>query len=191
MMESGAHHPCAACGDDAHAACRACSYALCRACLDEDVAEGRTACARCAGEYAAFDTGVLCFTYLTGVSGRSFSLTGLNSVPAHAKGSTVEEEEEQEVEDQLAAEGLRGRVTVASQLTDRQVKSLIPIIVQISVAQLEIDLQTFLTMLDGNLLQQEEVSHARTMSSMSGIGSGRHTCLCFLEIFPHLMPLES
>ncbi|XP_047049947.1 cellulose synthase A catalytic subunit 4 [UDP-forming] isoform X1 [Lolium rigidum] len=111
-MESGAHHPCAACGDDAHATCRACSYALCRACLDEDVAEGRTACARCAGEYAAFDT-------------------------AHAKGSTVEEEEEQEVEDQLAAEGLRGRVTVASQLTDRQ----------------------------------EEVSHARTMSSMSGLGS--------------------
>ncbi|KAK1667094.1 hypothetical protein QYE76_055253 [Lolium multiflorum] len=112
MMESGAHHPCAACGDDAHAACRACSYALCRACLDEDVAEGRTACARCAGQYAAFDT-------------------------AHAKGSTVEEEEEQEVEDQLAAEGLRGRVTIASQPTDRQ----------------------------------EEVSHARTMSSMSGIGS--------------------
>ncbi|XP_051226024.1 cellulose synthase A catalytic subunit 4 [UDP-forming] isoform X1 [Lolium perenne] len=111
MMESGAHHPCAACGDDAHAACRACSYALCRACLDEDVAEGRTACARCAGEYAAFDT-------------------------AHAKGTAVEEGE-QEVDDQLAAEGLRGRVTVASQLTDRQ----------------------------------EEVSHARTMSSMSGLGS--------------------
>ncbi|KAM0912326.1 hypothetical protein ACQ4PT_012871 [Festuca glaucescens] len=111
MMESGAHHPCAACGDDAHAACRACSYALCRACLDEDVAEGRTACARCAGEYAAFDT-------------------------AHAKGSAVEEEEE-EVESQLAAEGLRGRVTIASQLTDRQ----------------------------------EEVSHARTISSMSGVGS--------------------
>jgi hypothetical protein len=60
---------------------------------------------------------------------------GLISVPAHAKGSAVEEEE-QEVEDQLAAEGLRGRVTVASQLTDRQVKSLIPVIVHIWVPQL-------------------------------------------------------
>jgi hypothetical protein len=34
-------------------------------------------------------------------------------------------EEEEVLEDQLAAEGLRGRVTMASQLTDRQVKSLI------------------------------------------------------------------
>ena len=71
MMESGVHHACAACGDDAHAACRACSYALCRACLDEDVAEGRTVCARCAGEYAAFDTGVF---YLTRVWGRSLAV---------------------------------------------------------------------------------------------------------------------
>ncbi|CAM0882709.1 unnamed protein product [Alopecurus aequalis] len=110
MMDSGAHHPCAACGDDARATCRACSYALCKACLDEDVAEGRTACARCGGEYAASDT-------------------------AHGKGSAVEEEEE--AEDHLAAEGLRGRVTMASQLTDRQ----------------------------------DEVSHARTLSSMSGVGS--------------------
>lgn len=112
MMEPGTHHPCAACGDDAHAACRACSYTLCRACLDEDVAEGRTACARCGGEYA--------------VSG-----------PAHGKESAVEEEEEKAVEDQLAAEGLRGRVTMANQLSDRQ----------------------------------DEVSHARTLSSMSGVGS--------------------
>ncbi|KAE8818749.1 cellulose synthase [Hordeum vulgare] len=110
-MEPGAHPPCAACGDDAHAACRACSYALCRACLDEDVAEGRAACARCGGEYAVSD-------------------------PAHAKGSAVEEEEAV-VEDQLAAEGLRGRVTMANQLSDRQ----------------------------------DEVSHARTLSSMSGVGS--------------------
>lgn len=110
-MEPGAHPPCAACGDDAHAACRACSYALCRACLDEDVAEGRAACARCGGEYAVSD-------------------------PAHAKGSAVEEEEAA-VEDQLAAEGLRGRVTMANQLSDRQ----------------------------------DEVSHARTLSSMSGVGS--------------------
>ncbi|XP_044977048.1 cellulose synthase A catalytic subunit 4 [UDP-forming] [Hordeum vulgare subsp. vulgare] len=112
-MEPGAHPPCAACGDDAHAACRACSYALCRACLDEDVAEGRAACARCGGEYAVSD-------------------------PAHAKGSAMEEEEEEAaVEDQLAAEGLRGRVTMANQLSDRQ----------------------------------DEVSHARTLSSMSGVGS--------------------
>ena len=56
MMESRVP-PCAACGDDAHAACRACSYALCKACLDEDAAEGRTTCARCGGEYGAPDPG--------------------------------------------------------------------------------------------------------------------------------------
>ncbi|KAF7030710.1 hypothetical protein CFC21_042185 [Triticum aestivum] len=110
-MEPGAHPPCAACGDDAHAACRACSYTLCKACLDEDVAEGRAACARCGGEYAVSD-------------------------PANGKGSAVEEEEAA-VEDQLVAEGLRGRVTMANQLSDRQ----------------------------------DVVSHARTLSSMSGIGS--------------------
>ncbi|XP_037414085.1 cellulose synthase A catalytic subunit 4 [UDP-forming]-like [Triticum dicoccoides] len=110
-MEPGAHPPCAACGDGAHAACRACSYTLCKACLDEDVAEGRAACARCGGEYAVSD-------------------------PANGKGSAVEEEEAA-VEDQLVAEGLRGRVTMANQLSDRQ----------------------------------DVVSHARTLSSMSGIGS--------------------
>jgi hypothetical protein len=49
-------------------------------------------------------------------------------------------EEEEVLEDQLAAEGLRGRVTIANQLSDRQVKSLIPVIVQIRVAQLYIEL---------------------------------------------------
>ncbi|KAI5013366.1 hypothetical protein ZWY2020_029549 [Hordeum vulgare] len=112
-VEPGAHPPCAACGDDVHAACRACGYALCRAFLEEGIAEGRAACARCGVECTVSD-------------------------PAHAKGSAMEEEEEEAaVEDQLAAEGLRGRVTMANQLSDRQ----------------------------------DEVSHARTLSSMSGVGS--------------------
>uniref|UniRef100_A0A453FIF1 cellulose synthase (UDP-forming) n=1 Tax=Aegilops tauschii subsp. strangulata TaxID=200361 RepID=A0A453FIF1_AEGTS len=108
-MEPGTHPPCAACGDDAHAACRACSYALCKACLDEDVAEGRAACARCGGEYAVSDPGPFS-------SDRS-----LAAQPSEG----------------LVAEGLRGRVTMANQLSDRQ----------------------------------DVVSHARTLSSMSGVGS--------------------
>ncbi|CAN6334756.1 unnamed protein product, partial [Urochloa humidicola] len=92
MVEPAAVQPCAACGDDACAACRACSYALCRACLDEDAAEGRTTCARCGGEYAAA------------------------ADPAH--GNEVTEAEE--VEDNHAAGGLRGRVTMGSHLSDRQ-----------------------------------------------------------------------
>ncbi|KAE8815302.1 shaggy-related protein kinase kappa-like [Hordeum vulgare] len=54
-MEPGAHPPCAACGDDVHAACRACGYALCRAFLEEGIAEGRAACVRCGGECAVSD----------------------------------------------------------------------------------------------------------------------------------------
>ncbi|KAI4975667.1 hypothetical protein ZWY2020_049274 [Hordeum vulgare] len=46
-MEPGAHPPRAACRDDVHAAC---GYALCRAFLEEGIAEGRAACARCGGE---------------------------------------------------------------------------------------------------------------------------------------------
>ncbi|VAH63960.1 unnamed protein product [Triticum turgidum subsp. durum] len=60
----------------------------------------------------------------------------LLSVPANGKGSAAEEEEAA-VEDQLVAEGLRGRATMANQLSDRQ----------------------------------DVVSHARTLSSMSGVGS--------------------
>ncbi|KAI4976309.1 hypothetical protein ZWY2020_049916 [Hordeum vulgare] len=55
MMEPGAHPPCAACGDDVHAACHACGYALCRAFLEEGIAEGRAACVRCGGECAVSD----------------------------------------------------------------------------------------------------------------------------------------
>jgi hypothetical protein len=127
---------------------------------------------------------------------RGIALTRLISVPAHGKESAVEKEEV--LEDQLAAEGLRGRVTITNQLSDRQVKSLIPVIVQIRVAQLYIKLSrkgnpTVLTMLDGILLPQDEVvSHARTISSMSGVGSGKaYLCLCFLQIFHHLMSLEN
>ncbi|KAE8783865.1 shaggy-related protein kinase kappa [Hordeum vulgare] len=55
MMEPGAHPPCAACGNDVHAACRACGYALCRDFLEEGIAEGRAACARCGGECTVSD----------------------------------------------------------------------------------------------------------------------------------------
>ncbi|KAI5006667.1 hypothetical protein ZWY2020_033910 [Hordeum vulgare] len=55
-MEPGAHPPCAACGDDVHAAC---GYALCRAILEEGIAEGRAAYARCGGECTVSDPGPL------------------------------------------------------------------------------------------------------------------------------------
>ncbi|BAD87094.1 putative cellulose synthase catalytic subunit 11 [Oryza sativa Japonica Group] len=116
MMESGVP-PCAACGDDAHAACRACSYALCKACLDEDAAEGRTTCARCGGEYGAPD-------------------------PAHGQGAVVEEEVEESHEP--AAGGVRERVTMASQLSDHQ---------------------------DEGVHARTMSTHARTISSVSGVGS--------------------
>ncbi|EAZ13547.1 hypothetical protein OsJ_03463 [Oryza sativa Japonica Group] len=114
-MESGVP-PCAACGDDAHAACRACSYALCKACLDEDAAEGRTTCARCGGEYGAPD-------------------------PAHGQGAVVEEEVEESHEP--AAGGVRERVTMASQLSDHQ---------------------------DEGVHARTMSTHARTISSVSGVG---------------------
>ena len=49
-------------------------------------------------------------------------------------------EEEGEVEDHLAADGLRGRVTITGHLSDRQVKTFLRMLVQFGVAQLEIDL---------------------------------------------------
>lgn len=80
----------------------------------------------------------------------------LLSVPAHGKESAVEEEEEKAVEDQLAAEGLRGRVTMANQLSDRQVKSFIPATVRFWVDRQKIytplkegEFPTVLTMFDG------------------------------------------
>ncbi|KAE8777330.1 shaggy-related protein kinase kappa-like [Hordeum vulgare] len=51
-METGAHPPCAACGDDVHAAC---GYALCRAFLEEGIAEGRAASVGCGGECTVSD----------------------------------------------------------------------------------------------------------------------------------------
>ncbi|KAI4986701.1 hypothetical protein ZWY2020_019331 [Hordeum vulgare] len=58
-MEPRAHPPCAACGDDVHAAC---GYALCRAFLEEGIAEGRAACACCGGECTVSDLGPLSLT---------------------------------------------------------------------------------------------------------------------------------
>ncbi|VAH63961.1 unnamed protein product [Triticum turgidum subsp. durum] len=68
---------------------------------------------------------------------------------------------------------------MANQLSDRQVKSFIRATVRFCVEQLnthltplkEGEFPTVLTMLDVILVQQDVVSHARTLSSMSGVGS--------------------
>lgn len=141
-MESGVP-PCAACGDDAHAACRACSYALCKACLDEDAAEGRTTCARCGGEYGAPDPGaparcglLFCPMRDSIDAGDEVAvLTRLISVTAHGQGAVVEQEVEESHEP--AAGGVRERVTMASQLSDHQVNSPLHKLVQFWVEQLE------------------------------------------------------
>uniref|UniRef100_M8BDZ8 cellulose synthase (UDP-forming) n=1 Tax=Aegilops tauschii TaxID=37682 RepID=M8BDZ8_AEGTA len=91
---------------------------------------------------------------------------------AHGKGIAVEEEEEAAVEDQLVAEGLRGRVTMANQLSDRQGIAVEEEEEAAVEDQLVAEgLRGRVTMANQLSDRQDVVSHARTLSSMSGVGS--------------------
>jgi hypothetical protein len=96
------------------------------------------------------------------------------------------------VENHHTAGGLRERVTMGSHLNDRQVFFLLSACSILCNAAIDISRKLWYFLHRGInrvLLEQDEVSHARTMISLSGIGSGKDTCFIVYVLFPWLLML--